>query len=864
MININKKKLLGSGATAKIYEAREGTKVYAAKIYTNNDHINLEKIQAMIAHSPKDSVIKIDGLPYNQFAWPTKIIYSDKKIPIGFLMPLIDLKNSFSLDVFYDKVLFNKLKTSNEIALTFRLAIAKNLCSAIVALHKEGHFFIDLKPQNIRVFKGTHAVTLLDCDGFSIKSKSKKYPAELISTDYISPEATKGNLPPKELGVEQDLYALGVILFQLLNNGTHPFQGISNRKLSTNTNDEKAANGLYPHGLLAHSRIKPRPQSIHNCWLKTTRKLFEKSFIGNTKQRPSAQMWAKHFEEILSKKYVVRCSTKPNDLTHLRFKDMNCPECYLLKINAKAKISTNSNKTTKPSAGSSQKSSGQSTKSSYSSATVFWILVAAGFLLFLILGNDSDNDYKSSSIDSESTKSNQATYVDSRTGSQVKNPFSFLNSNVLIQENQDILKKYSNYTAASPNQDLSDLVSQGWDCMEQRRPDYKCAYKYNLEAFKMAHPEGAVNIGIIFERKGDFEQNRIGNDKNALSDFVMAYKWFKLSMKNNNLHSADGELGVIRLVLKTCKIKNDCHYRVNKLKTWLLKDALGAARNNALNPSWKQHKNDFLRDADILEKRIKSYLSEIKTDNKKNKKKLTDTTVTNNQSKKQFEDEYQQKLIDLEQYSSKQDSKDFQSYEEKEAYRLAQEKIKNEHEELQKANGSTVYSSSKNRTQRNDCFNSSGYCFGKLNLKNGDEYYEGEFFNGIAKGKGTYIWAKGTNAGDKYVGAFLNGKMHGYGTYTFANNDSYIGQRRNDKMTEGTYFWGNGQFAGDKYEGSFLNDNKHGYGVYTRANGEQIKGEFKDDKYVGSGSESGALDWLKDTINTSPETVPSSQSSFGN
>ena len=59
MIDINKRKILGRGATANIYEAKEGSKLYAAKIYTTNKVMNLEKIEAMIAHSPKDSVMKI-------------------------------------------------------------------------------------------------------------------------------------------------------------------------------------------------------------------------------------------------------------------------------------------------------------------------------------------------------------------------------------------------------------------------------------------------------------------------------------------------------------------------------------------------------------------------------------------------------------------------------------------------------------------------------------------------------------------------------------------------------------------------------------------------------------------------------------
>jgi Uncharacterized protein with protein kinase and helix-hairpin-helix DNA-binding domains len=125
LIKIDKKKVLGRGATATIYIATEGSKTYAAKIFHSNKSINLKKINAMMDNTPKKKSMKIDGISFLQFAWPSKLIYSDKKNVIGFLMPLIDLKNSFSLDCFYDKVLFHKLNSLNEVALTFKLAIAK-------------------------------------------------------------------------------------------------------------------------------------------------------------------------------------------------------------------------------------------------------------------------------------------------------------------------------------------------------------------------------------------------------------------------------------------------------------------------------------------------------------------------------------------------------------------------------------------------------------------------------------------------------------------------------------------------------------------------------------------------------------------
>jgi DNA-binding helix-hairpin-helix protein with protein kinase domain len=285
----------------------------------------------MLENPPDDREVISHGQEYPQFAWPLFIIWDKTGNEVGFLMPLVDTHESFTLDHYYDLGLFKKLNSPDEAALSYKLEIAKNLSRLVADLHSHGHFFIDCKPQNIRVFKRNHVVTFIDCDGFSIMGKHERFPAELLSTDYIAPEAQRNNTPPANLDQFQDRYALAVILFQLLNRGTHPFQGvITDTDPSLNTNDEKAALGLYPHGIEAHPRIKPRPQSTHHLWREETRILFDQAFAyGSPVARPSAQEWARHFENLLATKSLVRCEKHPHDVSHMRFRNVHCAACYL-------------------------------------------------------------------------------------------------------------------------------------------------------------------------------------------------------------------------------------------------------------------------------------------------------------------------------------------------------------------------------------------------------------------------------------------------------------------------------------------------------------------------------------------------------
>jgi serine/threonine protein kinase len=326
---------LGRGGEATVYPAEIGGRVFAAKIFHDPKNINLQKIIAMLVNSPAKMEHQIAGVNYPMYSWPIGILYDTNKHPLGFLMPLIDLKQSFTLDYYYDRGLIGSLNSVNEFALSYRIEIAMHLSEMVADLHAHQNYFVDIKPQNVRVFKTTHAVTLIDCDGFSIfdPRSNTRFPATMYSSDYIAPEVLKANLPATKLGEEQDLYGLATIIFQLFNWGIHPFQGIVQPGIGEfDTNDDKAKAFLYPHGLIAHPQIKPRPQSVHACFDDVTRQMFDQAFIGPANARPKAQQWAEHLRNLYESKGLAKCTTHPNDIKHMRWAGKDCPQCLIDKM----------------------------------------------------------------------------------------------------------------------------------------------------------------------------------------------------------------------------------------------------------------------------------------------------------------------------------------------------------------------------------------------------------------------------------------------------------------------------------------------------------------------------------------------------
>ena len=334
--NFSLKERLGSGGGATVYRERIGQQDYAIKIYTDASSFEAKKIEFMIANPPPDSVREVAGIKYPRYAWPLAVIRESGPSAspvVGYAMSVIDANKSKTLDYFFDHNLSKSLQNANSKALSFKVEILRNLSELIEELHESGHIFVDLKPQNVRVFEGANIVTFLDCDGFTIGEAggAKRFQSTMVSPDYVAPEILLRANRNGPIGVEQDEYALAVMIFQMLNNGIHPFQGvIKDSNTNAPTNDDKAASALYPHGITPNPHITHRPQSVHDTWLDETRFLLDRAFVAGNK-RPTATEWKQHFDKVLTQKLLVRCNARPNDAMHIRFRDKDCPACRRLQ-----------------------------------------------------------------------------------------------------------------------------------------------------------------------------------------------------------------------------------------------------------------------------------------------------------------------------------------------------------------------------------------------------------------------------------------------------------------------------------------------------------------------------------------------------
>ncbi|RYY29460.1 MAG: hypothetical protein EOP62_01095 [Sphingomonadales bacterium] len=299
-------KLLGEGASGKVHGVEGG---FAAKLYHGPEEARRyeAKIEAMLARPPELPATMHRGASYPQIAWPTAKLHDRAGSFIGFLMPEVRFAHSTSLVNLLQKN-SRKLEGISDYY-GYRVLVARNLASVFTELHRAGHHMIDMKPANLRFYPAMSWMAVVDADGFSIAGTNGRIGALQLSDEYIAPESWKRK--PAELGLEQDLFALAAIIFQLLNNGVHPFAGTVTGSDATDL-QTRIVEGLYPYAIAPRPSLTPSTASVHRMFRRQTREMFDTAFL--TARRPSAAEWRDHLDELVAQ--LVPCSARPNEHVH--------------------------------------------------------------------------------------------------------------------------------------------------------------------------------------------------------------------------------------------------------------------------------------------------------------------------------------------------------------------------------------------------------------------------------------------------------------------------------------------------------------------------------------------------------------------
>jgi TPR repeat protein len=137
----------------------------------------------------------------------------------------------------------------------------------------------------------------------------------------------------------------------------------------------------------------------------------------------------------------------------------------------------------------------------------------------------------------------------------------------------------------APSEEVRDLVTAAWSHMDPEKSEskhnYALAFKMNANAYQQGHPEGASNIGLLYEKGWGVEQ-----------DFDLAEQWY-LKAVAGIYHSAQAELGLARIFLLKPRTKEN----IDKIIKYI-----DQAKNTALvkGSLWDEERNSYINEADSL------------------------------------------------------------------------------------------------------------------------------------------------------------------------------------------------------------------------------------------------------------------------
>ena len=311
---------LGSGGEATVY-AVLGNPTQVAKIYHQPTSVRAAKLQVMQAHPPRDPSADTE---HPSIAWPLGLVYDSGGTPVGFLMPRFPGGSFRPLLEFYNPQ--TRLEHAPGFTWAYLLRTAANLAAVVAALHAQGTVVGDLNESNLLVNRSA-LVTLIDCDSMQVTGPDGTvFRCPVGKPEYTPPELQGVDFSRVDRVPAHDLFGLAVLVFLLLMEGVHPFQGVWQGSGDPPTLEENIAAGRCPY--VGATNLRPPPYALPFTILPLAVQDLLRHCFGpgahDPAVRPSADEWKTALEAAAAD--LATCGVNPQHRysAHL---GTDCPWC---------------------------------------------------------------------------------------------------------------------------------------------------------------------------------------------------------------------------------------------------------------------------------------------------------------------------------------------------------------------------------------------------------------------------------------------------------------------------------------------------------------------------------------------------------
>jgi serine/threonine protein kinase len=325
---------IGRGGEGTIFASplnkEECAKIYS-KLLSREDE---RKLELMVQNPPRDPAY--DTRKHHSIAWPNALLFKDVGCSqrIGFLMPAVDTKIFRKAMSYMDPSDRTRL-FGGGFNWKYLHTAAFNIVSSVAAIHQKGYCIGDINESNVLVARNA-LVTLIDCDSFQVPDRSSgtNYRCLVGKAEYTAPELQRKSYSAVDRTPESDCFALAVLVFQLLMEGTHPYQAKGKLVEDATSTQAKIVKGYFPYAMQDRNIGAPDHAPPFTILDPEVQRLFHRSFVEGHQDpsaRPTATEWFDTLKKLGSR--FRQCAVNQN---HLFLAHLNsCPWCERAKTTGK-------------------------------------------------------------------------------------------------------------------------------------------------------------------------------------------------------------------------------------------------------------------------------------------------------------------------------------------------------------------------------------------------------------------------------------------------------------------------------------------------------------------------------------------------
>ena len=217
--------VLSRGGEGLVYEVLSSP-YSVAKIWRERNDNQTRKLEVLLNHPPS---LAAGVVARFELAWPSDALYDDGGVMRGYLMPKVALEECRELVNYCipaaRRMMEQELGT--RVGKQELLTIARNLSELFGCLHDAGYMIGDVNHTNVLV-RPDGKLFMIDIDSVQATDPDSgdTYRCTVGKEDFTPPRLVGQRFDEVDRTAEDDLFGLSVLIFQLLMNGSHPYDPV--------------------------------------------------------------------------------------------------------------------------------------------------------------------------------------------------------------------------------------------------------------------------------------------------------------------------------------------------------------------------------------------------------------------------------------------------------------------------------------------------------------------------------------------------------------------------------------------------------------------------------------------------------------